>query len=114
MECLKCGKVSKNDQVFCAECLKKMEDYPVKPDVPVVLPSRKNRQSTKKSGRKRRITTPEEQVVLLKRRQRRLIWTVVVLALALVLAGLLLAQQWIGNLQNGDAHPTETTYHTQG
>ncbi len=114
MECLKCGRASKDDQVFCAECLKKMEAYPVKPDVHVVLPSRKGQQMTKKTGRKRRITTPEEQVVLLKRRQRRLILAVVLLALLLCLFSVVLIQQWIGGMKNGESHQTETTYNTHG
>ncbi len=114
MECLKCGRVSKDDQVFCAECLKKMEAYPVKPDVHVVLPSRKGQQTAKKTGRKRRITTPEEQVALLKRRQRRLVVAISLLALLLCLAGLLLTQQWIGGMKNGESHQNKTTYNTHG
>ena len=54
MHCLKCGKQTKSEHVFCPGCLTVMEAYPVKPDVHIQLPKDANRESPKKSGRKRR------------------------------------------------------------
>ena len=52
MHCLKCGKQTKSEHVFCPGCLTVMEAYPVKPDVHIQLPKDANRESPKKSGRK--------------------------------------------------------------
>ena len=83
MECLKCGKKTKDEQVFCEQCLAGMEAYPVRPDIHIQLPNRPVADTPKKSGKKRRSLSPEEQVVYLRRRARRL--TVLCAALAAVL-----------------------------
>lgn len=87
MNCLKCGKKTKDEQVFCPQCLETMEAYPVKPDVHVQLPNRRAPAAPKKSGHKRRPLTVEEQVVLLRHRVRRLSVAAVVLALMVCAAG---------------------------
>ncbi len=83
MACLKCGKKTKDAQVFCPACLTVMEAHPVKNDVPIQLPNRKERTLPKRTGRKRRVLSPEEQLSLLKKRQLRLIAVIVLLALLL-------------------------------
>ena len=83
MECLKCGKKTKDEQVFCPRCLESMEAYPVRPDIHIQLPNRPVADTQKKSGKKRRSLSPEEQVVYLRRRSRRL--AVLCVALAAVL-----------------------------
>ena len=83
MACLKCGKKTRDEQVFCPDCLGVMEAYPVKPILHIQLPNRKERTLPKRSGRKRRALTPEEQLPLLKRRQNRLIAIIVLLLLIL-------------------------------
>ena len=40
MACLKCGKETGENQVFCSECKQIMEQYPVKPGTPIQLPKR--------------------------------------------------------------------------
>jgi len=65
MICLKCGKKTKEDHVFCDKCLTTMEAYPVKPDVHIQLPNRSAAAAAKKAGPKRRQLTAEEQVVQL-------------------------------------------------
>lgn len=91
MNCLKCGKKTADEQVFCADCLSSMEAYPVKPDVHVQLPNRSAVQASKKAGRKRRSITQEEQIVVLRRRVRRLIALVLVLLVLLGVLGAMLA-----------------------
>lgn len=40
MECLKCGRETAGNEVFCSECLKEMEKNPVPSNTPVVLHNR--------------------------------------------------------------------------
>ena len=40
MNCMKCGKTTTNEQVFCDDCLQVMAKHPVKPGTPVYLPQR--------------------------------------------------------------------------
>ncbi|MBQ2893467.1 MAG: hypothetical protein IJE24_04960 [Oscillospiraceae bacterium] len=69
MNCIKCGISVPENQVFCDTCLADMEKYPVKPDVTVVLPQRKEAVVSKKKSRKRTIP-PEEQLRRVKSRLR--------------------------------------------
>ena len=85
MYCLKCGKDTKKDHVFCDSCLKGMLPYPVKPDTPVNIPHRDPIVIKKQSGRKRTLP-PEEQVVQLRKLNRRMALTIGVLFLLLALA----------------------------
>lgn len=91
MNCLKCGKKTTDEQVFCDDCLSSMAAYPVKPDVHVQLPNRPVAQAVKKTGRKRRTLTPEDQIVILRWRVRRLIALVLLLAVLLGVVGTILA-----------------------
>lgn len=59
MYCLKCGKETDGEQVFCSHCLEVMEQYPVKPGTPVQLPKKENTSAAKKQHRRR--LTMEEQ-----------------------------------------------------
>ena len=79
MACLKCGKKTQDEQVFCSACLAVMEAYPVKPTIHIQLPNRKERTFSKRAGRKHRALSPEEQLALLKKRQRRLLSLVALL-----------------------------------
>ena len=90
MACLKCGKKTTDEQVFCSACLGVMEAYPVKPTMHIQLPNRKERTLPKRPGRKRLALTTEEQLALLKKRQSRLLSLV---ALLLLLLGAIAFQQ---------------------
>ena len=91
MYCLKCGKDTKKEQVFCESCLKGMLPYPVKPDAAVNLPHREPVAVKKQTGRKRP-QAPEEQVVQLRKAVRRLWVAAILLFLLLALAVCLLVQ----------------------
>lgn len=82
MYCLKCGKETQEEKVFCEHCLQIMEQYPVKPGTPAPLPHRNTATSQKKSPR-RRSPTHEEQVRHLRRAVR--ILTVCLLAVSILL-----------------------------
>jgi len=94
MNCIKCGKKTKDEQVFCDKCLKVMEDYPVKPDVHLQLPTHPSPAVSKKSGRKRRNPTEEEQLTLLRRKVRWLVAVIALLAVLLGVAGVMLFQSY--------------------
>ena len=86
MACLKCGKKTKDEQVFCTECLEVMEAYPVKRDIHIQLPTRPDASVQKRAARKRRNLTPEEQALLYRAKTRRLTVVVVLLILLLLVA----------------------------
>ena len=69
MNCMKCGRETGKDQVFCSQCLELMAERPVKADVTVQLPRRKAA-PPKKAPPKKKVRTPEEQILQLKRKNR--------------------------------------------
>ena len=85
MQCLKCGKETEENQVFCNSCLESMEQYPVKCTAPVHLPERKSEQIPKKIPKKKWMFSVEEQIGHLKATIRRLVIAVVILSLIIVL-----------------------------
>ena len=66
MNCMKCGRETQNEAVFCQNCLMEMEKYPVRPGTVVQLPRRKETSPLKKIS-KRHIPTAEEQIKLLRK-----------------------------------------------
>lgn len=85
MNCMKCGREIKGEQVFCSDCLQVMEAHPVKPGTAVQLPIRPTG-GQKKSSSRRKSLTPEEQLAGLRKRVRRLTVTIVVLLACLSLS----------------------------
>ena len=61
MNCMKCGRETQNETVFCQDCLLEMEKYPVRPGTVVQLPRRREVPAIKKAP-KRHIPTAEEQI----------------------------------------------------
>ena len=85
MLCVKCGKKTEGDQVFCPHCLEVMEAYPVKSDVHIQLPVRPNAAAQKKQSRRKRPQNKDEEIARLRRKNRWLGFFTVVLLLALLL-----------------------------
>ena len=86
MGCLKCGRDTISEQVFCVDCQLEMEKYPVLPGTVVRIPEHKTASSSRKQPKKRTIP-PEEQVKTLKKRCRLLlILLIAVTAIAAALA----------------------------
>lgn len=89
MYCLRCGRDTTDNHVFCDICQQTMEQYPVKPGTPIHLPHRATPVAAKRRFRRKRQITPEEQISLLKKslRQARtlLILVTVVLCLAITM-----------------------------
>ncbi len=80
MNCMKCGRETENDSVFCQECLQEMKRYPVQPGAVVLLPRRRESTLMKKTP-KRHIPTPEEQNVILR---KMVLWMSIALAVCIV------------------------------
>lgn len=93
MWCLKCGKDTKDEQVFCPQCLAVMEKYPVKADVHIQLPNHTVRDNPKKNSKKKRAPSAEEQVEILRSRNRKLLFVILVLVLLLGGASYALAHE---------------------
>lgn len=72
MNCLKCGRETDDEQVFCQDCLLDMERYPVRPGTLVQLPVRTARATARKAAPKKRSVPLDEQVRILRKRQRSL------------------------------------------
>lgn len=110
MACMKCGKKTKDEQVFCPACLAVMDAYPVKADVHVQLPNRQKSEATRKSARKRAVP-PEEQVVQLRRSLRRARVFGLVVTLLLCAAGFFLLRAFFAPAAEEEAdHGSNYTY----
>ena len=81
---MRCSKDTQNGQVFCADCLAVMEQYPVNPNVTVRLPRRPDPQFARKPSW-RRMPSEEEQIRILKRKVKVLRWLLAA-ALAVIIA----------------------------
>lgn len=81
MNCMKCGREIEDGQVFCIDCLKDMEKYPVRPGTAVHLPKRPAYTPVRRSAPKRKAIPPEEMVKRQRRTIRRLSWALVVTSL---------------------------------
>lgn len=84
MNCMKCGRETPAEQVFCEDCLLEMGKYPVKPGTVVFLPTRRTHTIPKKPPKKRTVPL-EEQIRVLKKRIRSLV-IVLLLCVLLILA----------------------------
>lgn len=97
MTCLKCGRNTQDDHVFCPECLAVMDRYPVKPGTPVHLPRHAFVPTSRKTPPRKRTVPLEEQIAGLKRSLRRSRLVGLVLLVALSLAAVLLVREFAGN-----------------
>ena len=88
MRCMKCGREISDDQAFCANCLELMAQHPVKPDVVVQLPLRKD-PALKKHIPRKKTRSAEEQLLRLKKGNRWLCFVVCLLALLSLMLGIM-------------------------
>ena len=116
MQCMKCGREIPVGQVFCDECLKDMEKYPVKPGTAIHLPPPPKAVPSKKSNVNRRpALQPVEQVKILKQRLF-FVSAMLILTLMLMISGFLLTAEYIQDSQSkplpGQNYSTEVTSET--
>ena len=110
MNCMKCGRETPSEQIFCDDCLAEMEKYPVKPGTVVLLPRRRDYAAIKKTA-KRRIIPLEEQVKILKKRVRYLTITLLVCLLLLAAGGLYMVDHLSKtHFKPGQNYNSVTTY----
>ena len=62
MNCMKCGRETKEDAVFCEECLEHMNRHPVPPNTLVYVPTEKDRATVKKHSAALPATTTEDTI----------------------------------------------------
>lgn len=86
MNCLKCGRETPAEQVFCEECLLEMEKYPVKPGTVVLLPRNRDPVLQKKILKRRAVSIEEQ----LKSARKRIKTLSVAFLLVLILALLMI------------------------
>ena len=87
MNCMKCGRETAEDQVFCKTCLEDMERCPVKPGTVVHIPNRSQEDEIRKiQYRRKPLVSMSDQIIRLR---KKLLWTRVALALLLLICGLL-------------------------
>lgn len=86
MNCMKCGRETLENNVFCQNCLAEMEKYPVRPDTVVLLPRRREPSLIKKLP-KRHVPTPEEQITFLR---KCVMYLSIILAVCIVAIALML------------------------
>lgn len=100
MNCLKCGEKIEHNQVFCPNCLAEMEQYPIKPDIVVQLPSQqkaKQPAAPQNAVRRQTMADMEAKCRKLKKANRVLTTLMVIFILAtLVLSAMTfnLIEQW--------------------
>lgn len=92
MYCLKCGRDTKSEQVFCEACVDGMAQYPVKPGTPVNLP-RRAPQPPRRPVRRQRILSVEEQLAGVRRTNRKQKWWITVLLILVIVLSTVLVHQ---------------------
>ena len=112
MKCLKCGAEIKAPAVFCADCLKKMEQEPVDRDAKLVLPARLGPSAEPRPQRPKPQPKPEEVIAHQRGLIRRLrITAACLLALSLILGVLLF---FFGHFDELPAHALGQNFKTAG
>ena len=94
VNCMKCGREISEGQVFCEDCLKIMEQYPVRPGTYVRIPPRKDYEELRPPRRKKELT-PEEHLAQLQEKIRWLSVSVVALMATSILLGFLVLQDFL-------------------
>ena len=84
MNCLKCGRETQNEAVFCQDCLLEMDKNPVRPGTVVQIQRRKETPVVRKPP-KRHIPALEEQIKNLRKQVRILLILLIICIAAIVL-----------------------------
>ena len=93
VNCMKCGRETKSDAVFCPECLEHMERHPIAENMLVYVPTEKDRAAAvKKTTVAHPVVSPEDQVKRLHRKVEILRLLVIFFFAASVFFGVLSAE----------------------
>ena len=93
MYCMKCGRDTDEDHVFCESCRENMLLHPVDPGTAIHLP---NRTVRKKAAPKKRPIPPEEQIQNLRRSLRRTRGFALILLVILIMTAVIFVHQLTG------------------
>ena len=80
MNCMKCGRETQANEIFCEDCLDHMQRHPVPPNTLVYVPTEKDRASVKKHAASHPVVTAEDQLKRLNRKVHGL-WLLLMLTL---------------------------------
>ena len=127
MQCMKCGRDTEAEQVFCANCLETMAQYPVKPGIVVQIPHRPEQPAKKQMVRRRAAVSPEERIKRLHRRNGLQTFFIILLLGAVVALGwlamdlyeesekkVLPGQNYFTATETTETEPVETTLPDDG
>ena len=92
MGCLKCGRDTTGDHVFCDNCQQKMAHNPVAPGTAVHLPQRTS-STPKKAAPRKRAVPPEEQILSLRKSLRRARTFALIMVIVLAMTAVILVHQ---------------------
>jgi len=111
MTCMRCGRETTENHVFCDNCQQNMAQYPVKPGTAIHLPHRPVVAPTKKQAHRRRPLSPEEQVIHLRKMLKRMWVFLALLTLVLCMATAMLVHEILHpeDLMIGRNYTIETT-----
>lgn len=84
MNCLRCGRETVAENVFCEDCQLEMQKYPVDPGIAVQLPRRRDSASHKKQPKKH-VPTAEEKLPVLQQTMRYLLLFLIICIAAILL-----------------------------
>ena len=86
MGCLKCGRETRQSQVFCPTCQEAMQDYPVKPGTVIHLPHREAPGAERPFSDTQWESSSSDQLIRLRKLIRWLTATIALLSVLLCLA----------------------------
>lgn len=110
MGCMKCGRDTVEDRLFCDTCLEVMKRYPVKPGIAIQLPKRKDVSISKRPAAPRRRQAPKTEEII--RRLRRRIRNLVILWLLTLLLAAAMVYPTVRFIQDLDLHKIGQNYTT--
>ena len=110
MGCMKCGRDTVEDRIFCDTCLEVMKRYPVKPGIAIQLPKRKDGYPLKRTAAPRRRQAPKMEEI--NRRLRKRVRNLVILWLVTLLLAAAMVYPTIRFVQDMDLHKIGQNYST--
>ena len=103
MKCMRCGRDTTEQQVFCDDCLADMARHPVKPDVAVYLPVRKPSEPQRKQNRHHKKELSAEELVPILRSR---IWILSAAVVIMIEPGAQIAKPVKQSARSAPAAPT--------
>lgn len=114
MYCLRCGRDTKSDRVFCDQCQQNMDLYPVKPGTAIHLPKRNTSVAVKKKTRRKKQLSSEEQITQLKAslKRTRIFVAALLFMLALTITAMLYIATHLEDPNLGKNYTIDSTQQT--